>query len=62
MITLLILATIPWSQVEITAVVINATAAGIGKREKNDLKGKDLITNEPECHCFIQLLKTYLKL
>ena len=31
MITLLILATMPWSQVEITAVVINAIAAGVGE-------------------------------
>ena len=37
MITLLILATMPWSQVEITAVVINAIAAGVGKREKERL-------------------------
>jgi hypothetical protein len=34
MITLFILATIPWSQVEITAVVINAIAAGIRKKKK----------------------------
>lgn len=44
MITLLILATIPWSQVEITAVVISAMAEHVTKREKNDLKGRALMT------------------
>lgn len=47
MITLLILATIPWSQVEITAVVINAIAGGVGKRRKRDLERKTWLAMSP---------------
>lgn len=47
MMTLLILATIPWSQVEITAVVINAMAADVGMRLKNDLEGRNFLYSEP---------------